>query len=139
MLKTAIISVLSMAMPIVCQVTEPSAVQFSTTHANYCYSDQSNYYISDNVCSSLPGSWLRVNGITDTCRGMYIYPWNKSPVSHLSMQYLSTKIEIVRAESSRFSREIFVTIVAATTPLRRFAIDTKLRSKTRHAVFKQFY
>lgn len=53
--------------------TEDSAVAF-TTYPDYsapCGWDGTDYFIPDGQCSSLPGKWLSVNRITDTCRSMY--------------------------------------------------------------------
>lgn len=69
MLKSTIISIISLAVPVICQVTEPSAVQFSTTSHIWCATGKKDYYISDGTCSSLPGKYLSVNKITKTCRG----------------------------------------------------------------------
>ncbi|PTD04288.1 hypothetical protein FCULG_00001900 [Fusarium culmorum] len=51
------------------KATEASAIQFRTGN-ELCGKD--SYYIPDNQCSSLPGKWLYVAGITEDCRA-FIY------------------------------------------------------------------
>lgn len=55
------------AAPGIDKATETSAIQFRTGD-ELCGKD--SYFIPDHQCSSLPGKWLYVAGITEDCRGM---------------------------------------------------------------------